>query len=129
MTGVSGAHLDSTEHGLKQCSVRLERLPVELTAGSDLQSHGNNCEKQCSNWIAGHHQVLGDNIQYKNSPTLQRHLWVGMERFWRIIITILPVGSNCDSSNLHVHSEYTSEKLFNCNECDFILLSILILPT
>ena len=134
--------MNSTEHGLKQCSVRLERLPVELTAGSDLQSHGNSCEKQCSDWIAGQHQVLGENIQYKDSPTLQgqsmgnnreviqNYYCTKMEgnvenpskanhsseELFKCIYYSYST-NNCDSSNMHVQSEHTSEKIFKCNEC------------
>ena len=46
LTAVCGPHLDSTKHLFKQCSVRLERLPLKLTTDNDFQSYESISEKQ-----------------------------------------------------------------------------------
>ena len=57
---------------MKQCFVRLERLALKLTNGTNFQGCGYISEKQHSEFTAGKHDihVLGDNFQLENSSTL-----------------------------------------------------------
>ena len=52
--------------------MRLERLPLDLTAGNDFQSHINMYEKDRSDYTAGKGGVLilSDNLLHENSPKL-----------------------------------------------------------
>ena len=130
-TAVCGPLLESSNHLLKQCSVRLERLPLHLTAGNDFQSHGNIREKHCSDCTAekNYSRVLCDNLLHENSPAfhddsmdwngkaLKNNFCTKISNFENPIQANHPPEISCNQ--MHAKSSHSLERPFKCNECDY----------
>ena len=105
--------------------MRLNRLPLELTIGNNLRGPENGCEKQCSDWIAGKYQVYGNNIQYKDSQSLQR-LSMGSNGELLENLYSTKIEGNLDSHSKTSHSSKKSLNFFDytysTNNCDFLNL-------
>ena len=105
--------------------MRLNRLPLELTIGNNLRGPENGCEKQCSDWIAGKYQVYGDNIQYKDSQSLQR-LSMGSNEELLENLYCTKIEGHLASHSKTSHSSKKSLNFFDytysTNNCDFLNL-------
>ena len=132
LTAVCGSHLDSTKHLLKQCSVRLERLPLKLTTDNDFQSYESISEKQSSDCTAGKHcqHGLGDNLLFENSTVL---LGESEDRNGKLLKNnyygkvegnlVRPIQANHGLDNLCNQkidkSAHTVERHYKCSDCDY----------
>ena len=130
-TAVCGPLLESSNHLLKQCSVRLERLPLHLTDGNDFQSNGNISEKHCSDCTVGknYSRVLGYTWLHENSPAfhdnsmdwngkaLKNNFCTKISNFERPIQANRSPEISCNQKNKK--SSHSLERPFKCNECDY----------
>ena len=124
-------HPNSTEHLLKQCSVRLERLPLKITTGDDFQKYPDKGEIQGFDHTSRNNDenVLDDNLQYGKPQTLPAKRPIKSNHSLGKSVE----GDECrnitnfsDSFNIHTQSDLTRvqfkhslEKPFKCNECDY----------
>ena len=107
--------------------MRLERLPLDLTAGNDLQSYRSISEKKWSDYTAGKDDVfvLSDNLLHENSPKLhgesmdlngkatENNFCSKIRNLKRPIQTNRTPETSCNQKR--VKSSLTIEKPFKCN--------------